>query len=203
MDNLRKQVDMSNPTCAFPGCGKRCITPVIVYCTGHYAQQQKGHELTPILRTLEERFWAKVRRTESCWEWVGAKRQRGYGSVQFHGKVRTAHRVAWELTRGPLDDSQYLDHICHNTSCVRPDHLRPGSQSQNMENRNGANSSSKTGVRGVHRHGNRYQASVTSRGVRHHVGSFATIEEAEAAVVEARNRIMTFNDRDRSQQIEA
>ena len=30
-------------------------------------------------RTAEERLWAKVNRTETCWLWTGGKSTKGYG----------------------------------------------------------------------------------------------------------------------------
>lgn len=33
--------------------------------------------------TLHSRFWDKVRKTDGCWEWIGSKRDGGYGRAQL------------------------------------------------------------------------------------------------------------------------
>lgn len=86
--------------------------------------------------TLEARFWAKVRKSDGCWEWTGAL-VRGYGRVNVQSlpsrrKVTAlAHRVSYELLVGLIPDGLHLDHLCRNTRCVRPDHLEAVSQQEN------------------------------------------------------------------------
>ena len=84
------------------------------------------------MATLEERFWKKVVKTDSCWEWIGGKSV-GYGMILAYGRVRLAHRVSLELNEGrrPPDDLLVL-HSCGNRSCVRPDHLYIGDHSNNQ-----------------------------------------------------------------------
>jgi hypothetical protein len=33
-------------------------------------------------QSVEERFWAKVNKTETCWLWTGAKHEKGYGLLK-------------------------------------------------------------------------------------------------------------------------
>lgn len=54
------------------------------------------------MATLAERFEAKVDRSCDHHLWTGAKKADGTGVLKVKGKVTTAHRVAWELARGPL-----------------------------------------------------------------------------------------------------
>lgn len=42
-----------------------------------------------------------------------------------------AHRVSWEWAYGPIPDGLTVDHLCMNTLCVRPDHLRLLTASKN------------------------------------------------------------------------
>jgi hypothetical protein len=75
----------------------------------------------------EERFWTFVfpEPNSGCWLWTGALHT-GYGRFGVkQGMVRQAHRVAWEITRGPIPEGLQVDHLCRNTACVNPDHLEP------------------------------------------------------------------------------
>jgi hypothetical protein len=83
--------------------------------------------------TLEERFWRKVRRDEhGCWEWLGAGRIGGYGHFNVGKRFVGAHRLAYELTYGPIPQGIVVCHRCDNPRCVRPDHLFVGSARDNM-----------------------------------------------------------------------
>lgn len=78
--------------------------------------------------TADERrvgfFWAKVQKTEGCWNWVGAKNQEGYGNFGLgNRKVGKAHQFSYELHKGPIPQGLELDHLCRNRACVNPDHL--------------------------------------------------------------------------------
>jgi hypothetical protein len=72
--------------------------------------------------TAEERFWSHVDASGDCWEWT-ASRLHGYGQSWMGGRLRYAHRVAYELLLGPIPESLYIDHLCRNRGCVNPDHL--------------------------------------------------------------------------------
>ena len=83
----------------------------------------------------EARFWAKVRKTETCWLWNGAISD-GYG--RFHVKYKDgrpitarAHRFAYELLVHPVSARKELDHICRNRRCVNPSHLREVTSREN------------------------------------------------------------------------
>src|SRR5438132_10142195 len=91
-------------------------------------------------------FWTtKVRKTESCWFWTGFVRPDGYGRIGVKGKQELAHRYAYEITNGSIPEDFKLDHICHNEDlncpggsscqhrkCVRPSHLIPKTDMENV-----------------------------------------------------------------------
>jgi len=72
-----------------------------------------------------DRFWTKVRTTDGCWLWNGAKTAGGYGSVTINKKSSLAHRVSYELCAGKIPDGLHIDHLCRVRHCVNPSHLEP------------------------------------------------------------------------------
>lgn len=84
------------------------------------------------------RFFAKVEKlaTEAgCWIWMSATRGHGYGSFAFNKKCVGAHRLSWEMENGPIPNGMAILHCCDTPLCVRPDHLRLGTQLDNIEDR--------------------------------------------------------------------
>ena len=77
-------------------------------------------------RTVADRFWEKVNRRglDECWEWLAARDGRGlYGLFYRGGRLVVAHRVAYELTHGPIPAGLHVDHLCGFPACVNPAHL--------------------------------------------------------------------------------
>jgi hypothetical protein len=148
-----------------------------------------------------ERFWEKVARTDSCWNWTAAMGKAGYGRFRYDNHLGMAHKFAYEMIHGAVPVGMDIDHICHNTGCVNPAHLRLTTRKQNSEHRSGANSNSKSGVLGVSWSASRkkWDAHIRHNGEQMLVGSFATVEEAEQAVKDRRNELFTHNDADRAE----
>ena len=84
------------------------------------------------------RFWEKVNREgpvmpgmdTRCWEWTASKDKKGYGKFKLNTMTRAAHRVAFFLATGK--EPNVVCHLCHNPSCVRPDHLYAGDNESNV-----------------------------------------------------------------------
>ncbi|MFV8317024.1 HNH endonuclease signature motif containing protein [Mycobacterium sp. 23] len=139
-----------------------------------------------------------------CWEWTGCAPEVSagfrYGQIRAEGKTAYAHRVAYLLQTGD-DPGQFdVDHICHNTLCVRGTHLRLATRSQNNQNVRGARRDNRSsGVLGVYWHSKlcKWYARVGHNNQDHYLGVFDSVEAAESAVIAKRCELFSHNDRDR------
>jgi hypothetical protein len=52
--------------------------------------------------------------------------------IQIGGDWYFAHRLAFELCVGDIPGKLMVLHLCDNRLCCNPDHLLPGSASENM-----------------------------------------------------------------------
>ena len=88
-------------------------------------------------RPLADRFLEKVDRSGDCWLWTGGTTSptSNYGVIGVNGGTKLAHRVSWELHRGPIPAGMQVCHHCDVPACVRPDHLFLGTQRDNMLDR--------------------------------------------------------------------
>lgn len=74
--------------------------------------------------TEEERFWARVEKTKTCWLWVGGTiRCNGVGQANFRGFNHSVMRISWLLAHGEIPKGGRVRPTCGERNCVRPDHL--------------------------------------------------------------------------------
>lgn len=81
------------------------------------------------IRSLAERFEAKIDRSGNCHLWTGST-IRGYGQIREAGegsRMRKVHHVALELVGIEVPPGMTVDHVwargCRHKNCVRVEHL--------------------------------------------------------------------------------
>jgi hypothetical protein len=81
------------------------------------------------------RFWTKVNKTDSCWLWTANTCRDGYGNITANKIQYKAHRYSLMIHGVVVPKGSIVMHTCDNPSCVRPEHLKVGSQLDNMKDK--------------------------------------------------------------------
>lgn len=90
---------------------------------------KKGYSNKP------EDVWKHINQVfpELCWEWTGSTCRGNYGEMNINWVKYKVHRIVYELIYGPIPEGLFVMHQCNNPLCCNPNHLKLGTQKDNME----------------------------------------------------------------------
>ena len=162
------------------------------YCTKHYQRHAKFGD--PLLggsrySSPDEAVRMRSRQEGECVVWTGHVNAKGYPRINTGARLELVHRYVWERENGPIPEGAEVDHICFNRACIKPEHLRLADRVSNTRHRSGAQPNSVSGVRNVHRRGDRWVVRLKSKRKHYEFGVFDTIEEAEVVARKARREM--------------
>ena len=90
-------------------------------------------EVKTTLERFEEKYIPEP--NSGCWLWTAATNGNGYGVIRLGPRPASmgyAHRVSYELHKGPIPEGLVIDHLCRVTLCVNPDHLEVVTHRENL-----------------------------------------------------------------------
>jgi hypothetical protein len=138
---------MTKKTCSIQGCTK----PVACrgWCGMHYMRYWKHGDVNTVVKdiasstdmaVLRIRFESKfaINDVSGCWVWHGTTKKPfmkypyANGVFTVATKKITAHRFAYKLYIGEIEDGLHVLHKCNNSLCVNPEHLYVGTHTDNM-----------------------------------------------------------------------
>jgi|SRR5262249_22796773 len=89
------------------------------------------------MEALRQRLLSQIEKVPSpletdCWLFTGARTTTGCGQFHYKGIHYLAHRISYQLYKGPIPNGLFVLHICDCQPCCNPDHLWLGDQGDNM-----------------------------------------------------------------------
>lgn len=108
----------------------------------------------------------------------------GYKHVTVDGRIYRAHRLAWFYVHGKWPDQ--IDHLNGDRADNRLANLREVDTKTNTHNQLSAHRNNRSGLMGVVRRGDKYQAQIRVNGKKVNIGTFSSPGAAHAAYLEAK-----------------
>jgi hypothetical protein len=67
-----------------------------------------------------------------CHLWMGKLQSQGYAQETRDRRCYLVHRERYEREVGPIPEGLHIDHLCRVPHCVRPSHLEPVTNAENI-----------------------------------------------------------------------
>jgi hypothetical protein len=133
--------------------------------------------------------WRELRNSKRIGEEAKSLDVGGYVQVSFGvGKIAKGHRLAWAHYNGEWPDG-HIDHINGVRNDNRIANLRVVTNAINCQNKRKALPTSKTGILGVVKVGERYQANIHYDRKKRYLGTYSTPEEAHEVYIQAKRQL--------------
>lgn len=118
-------------------CSRKCRNTYASKVSHERYKKKVENQTSPEKKAeMQERFEHFFAKTEGCWNWLGAKKDKLlYGTFRFRNKMYIAHRVSFTLYRGEIPEKKLVLHTCDNPSCVNPEHLKIGTHLDNQHDK--------------------------------------------------------------------
>lgn len=117
-------------------CELQCPICLQDFLANHEGRRCCSRACASLLKgSFEERFWARVQKSEDCWEWQGRADEGGYARIRRENSRERVlvHRLSWEFENGPIPEGLLVLHKCDNRICVRTLHLFLGTHQINTD----------------------------------------------------------------------
>lgn len=124
-------------------------------------------------------YWTSAKSPRLAGRRIGTPDKDGYLTAKVSQVRVRLHRLAWRMHYGAWPEVQ-VDHINGVKTDNRISNLRLATNSENNCNR-GPQANNKLGIRGVRKHGKRFQALICKDKKQMFLGSYETAELAAAA----------------------
>ena len=108
-----------------------------VSCKNHKCVDPAHIILTTKWENVRKRLMKNSKPSDKCRLWIAAKVNRKYGLINVDGKTMRAHRASWIAHNEgkEIPENMVIRHLCGNSLCINPDHLKPGTHRENMNDK--------------------------------------------------------------------
>jgi hypothetical protein len=85
------------------------------------------------LSVIAERIAARAVKDGECLVWTGSKLgKHQYGGLKVGKTMLYVHRLSYMINCGEIPEGMVVMHKCDRPQCLNPDHLRLGTQAENI-----------------------------------------------------------------------
>lgn len=142
MSARQEVLDLLKRVCSVDGCLHNQSPGRRGWCEAHYKRWYRYGDVhvsravsndMSVEQRLRYHGWTVT--ASGCWEWNGGLSSKGYGGLWYKGVNYKTHRLAYETWVGPIPEGLHILHSCDNPPCINPEHLRPGTNDENVQDK--------------------------------------------------------------------